>query len=443
MKRGRVHCNRDVWETIMGYATPEECVGAYAQLCVALGPLARLKKHPVLFLRHVKVMAFFTHKDRLKFSLVCLAFLRGAGRLKRRANFESTLVLDRLEAATIRFPALEDVNISLSTQIDAPILVKMCTFTCVTSLILISIDIPVLPDEIGALTNLKHLSVYGNKIATLPDSIGRLTALNILYLGENILTAVPASIGYLTAVTKLFLNMNRIAALPDTIGRMTALTELHLNDNWLTHLPDAIGNLTALTSLYLQDNRLPRLPDSIGRLTNLEELDLDGNRLDTDTGLPPSIGSLTALTTLHLGSNALVAVPTSIASLTGLTTLDLGVNCIRDVPSWIEGFTALTRLFLGSNDIAHLPMEIGALTGLEELHIERNQLTLPCGLPESIVNLTELKALDLDDMASPSSDPIQNWLHALESGSCNYPYDSSDDSSDDFENLLGVGVQRW
>jgi len=432
MKRGRVDCNRDVWGAIMGYATPEECRRTYAQICVqlqvALGPLARLKKHPVLFLRHVKVMAFFTHKERLEFSLVCLAFLRGAGRLKRRANFESTPVLERLEAAMIRFPALEDVNISLSTHIDAPILVKMCTFTCVTRLILISMNIAVLPDEIGALTNLKHLSVYGNKIATLPDSIGRLTALNILYLGENILTAVPASIGYLTAVTKLFLNTNRIAALPDTIGRMTALTELHLNDNSLAHLPDAIGNLTALTSLYLQDNRLPGLPDSIGRLTNLEELDLDGNHLDAYTGLPSSIGSLTALTTLHLGSNVLLAVPRSIASLTGLTTLDLGVNCIRDLPSWIEGFTALTRLFLGSNDIAHLPMEIGALTGLEELHIERNPLTLP----ESIVNLTELQALDLDDMNPRPSDPIQNWLDDLESGSCNYPYDSSDDSSDDF-----------
>jgi hypothetical protein len=91
--------------------------------------------------------------------------------------------------------------------------------------------------------------------------------------------------------------------------------------------------------------------------------------------------------------------------------------------------TALTRLFLGSNEIAYLPMEIGALTGLEELHIERNQLTLP----ESIVNLTALKALDIDDMTPPPSDPIQNWLHALESGSCNYPYDSSDDSWDDFD----------
>ena len=67
-------------------------------------------------------------------------------------------------------------------------------------------DIAVLPDAanacIGELTNLKKLSLDGNKIATLPASIGRLTALETLVLDNNDLTstienAVPASISSL------------------------------------------------------------------------------------------------------------------------------------------------------------------------------------------------------------------------------------------------------
>ena len=117
------------------------------------------------------------------------------------------LALDRVEAASIRFPALEDVSVDLIGALSdrkgftyasrAPILAKLCTCTFVTKLDLDDNDIAVVPDAIGALTNLKELNLDGNKIATLPASIGRLTALETLNLDSNILTAVPSSIGSL------------------------------------------------------------------------------------------------------------------------------------------------------------------------------------------------------------------------------------------------------
>jgi hypothetical protein len=246
------------------------------------------------------VMAYLTPAERVSvFSLVSVAFGRGAAALKRSAKFgkrgygpagaalvlaDGTLALDRVEAASIRFPALEDVTFYLSSALRdrkgftdasrAPILAKLCTFTFVTELNLRYNDIAVVPDAIGALTNLKYLNLSRNKIATLPASIGRLTALETLYLSKNILTAVPASIGSLTALTTLFLDGNRIATLPTTIGGMAALATLHLDDNQLAGLPDAIGQLTGLKKLYLFNNQLTALPESIVALTNLTTLNL-------------------------------------------------------------------------------------------------------------------------------------------------------------------------
>ena len=299
-KVNRLDCTSDVgWCRIMGYATAEECVRTYALLCVAFGPGAQLKRS-VWFLRKKMVMAYLTPAERVRvFSLVSVAFGRGAAALKRSAKFgklrgeppygpagaalvlaDGSLALDRVEAASIRFPALEDVSVNLSAANSkpiadarrAPILAKLCTFTFMTNLDLSFNYIAVVPDAIGALTNLKYLHLSGNKIATLPASIGRLAALETLYLHCNSLTAVPASISSLTALTTLYLNSNRITTLPDWIGGMTALTTLSLRKNQLAGLPDAIGQLTGLKKLHLNNNRLAAIPESIVALTNLTEL---------------------------------------------------------------------------------------------------------------------------------------------------------------------------
>ena len=200
---------------------------------------------------------------------------------------DGSLALDRVEAASIRFPALEDVSVDLSDALSdsngftdarrAPILAKLCTFTFVTRLDLWGNDIAAVPDAIGALTNLKYLHLGGNDIATLPHTIGRLTALEILRLNFNKLTTLPPSIGSLTALKTLYLHGNKLTAVPTTIGGMTALTTLTLGGNELVTLPDSIGQLTGLTELGLSKNNFHILPDSIGQLTNLTRLNLYDN----------------------------------------------------------------------------------------------------------------------------------------------------------------------
>ena len=285
------------WLNIMKYATEKECVGTYAQLCVAFGPGAR-KKSKVFFLRHGKVMAFLSRADRVHvFSLVSKEAARGAAALTCNAWFrpyhimlaDGSIALDRVEAARVRFPALEtgciDLDNALLDFTDArrtQILTKLCTFTFVTTLELRYNDIAVVPDAMGALTNLESLNLTGNKIAALPASIGRLAALEELCLDHNILTGVPVSIGALTNLMWLDLSDNGIVTLPDWIGGMTALKLLDLADNQLTALPDSIGHLTGLKSLDLGDNQLTStienaLPDSIVALTNLTALHLGNN----------------------------------------------------------------------------------------------------------------------------------------------------------------------
>ena len=97
-------------------------------------------------------MGYATAAERVRSSRLSVAFGRGAAALKRSAKFgpnqlvlaDGSLALDRVEAASIRFPALEDVSVNLGGALSdskgftdarrAPILAKLCTFTFVTTL---------------------------------------------------------------------------------------------------------------------------------------------------------------------------------------------------------------------------------------------------------------------------------------------------------------------
>ena len=379
----RLECTGPLgWRNIMKYATAEECMGTYAQLCVAFGPGAR-KKSKVFFARRREVMAFLTPEERVRvFSLVSTQALRGAAALKRTVKFgkplarfdptgrrftqtpfpalvlaDGSIALNRLEAASIRFPALDDVTVNLGDALRddkgftdasrALILAKLCTFTFITKLDLSGNNIRVLPDAIGALTKLEYLDLSGNNIAVVPDAIGALTKLEYLDLGFNRIATLPTTIGGMTALTTLYLGANQLAGLPDAIGTLTNLETLDLEENQLVGLPDAIGALTKLEYLELTDNNIATLPTTIGALTNLEKLVLEENQL---VGLPDAIGALTKLEYLDLNDNQLVGLPGEICGMTALKTLYLGHNQLVGLPDEICGMTALKHLYLHEND---------------------------------------------------------------------------------------------
>lgn len=167
-----------------------------------------------------------------------------------------------------------------------------------------NLGLTTLPPEIGQLTSLTELNLYGNQLTTLPPEIGQLTALTALYLHDNHLSTLPPEIGQLTALTMLRLYGNHLTTLPPEIGQLTAMTELELANNQFTTLPPEIGQLTALTDLYFYDNKLTTLPPEIGQLTALMSLYLHINQLTT---LPILLGKLPQLKYLNILDNPLPA----------------------------------------------------------------------------------------------------------------------------------------
>ena len=93
------------------------------------------------------------------------------------------------------------------------------------------INLSILPETIGLLTNLKTLSIEACGLTEVPESIGNLTNLRELNLKENELTSMPDSIGNLTNLEELRLNGNQLVTLPDSIANIPKLKVLNLRDN--------------------------------------------------------------------------------------------------------------------------------------------------------------------------------------------------------------------
>ena len=118
----------------------------------------------------------------------------------------------------------------------------------------------VVPPELGHLSQLEWLSLYGNKLtSSIPPELGRLSQLEWLDLSGNVLTgSIPAELSQLTALRGLYLYGNKLTG----------------------SIPAELSQLTALRGLRLDNNRLTGvIPPELDRLAELEELNLDGNAL--------------------------------------------------------------------------------------------------------------------------------------------------------------------
>ncbi len=80
-----------------------------------------------------------------------------------------------------------------------------------------------IPEEIGELTGLRGLYLYGNQLATLPNSIGKLTQLHILFLGGNQFREMPAFISELRQLEILEFMGNPATELPNYIVKLPEL----------------------------------------------------------------------------------------------------------------------------------------------------------------------------------------------------------------------------
>ena len=162
-----------------------------------------------------------------------------------------------------------------------------------------------IPPELGNLTNLEGLSLWGNKLSgPIPPELENLTNLTLLHLSDNKLSGCLPEIwrdvdeNDLDEVTLPFCSDREV---------LIALYEATNGDNWLENdnwLSDAplgtwYGVITdkndRVVELDLSENELRgTIPTELGNLTRLEALSLAENRLRGT--IPPELGNLTRLT---------------------------------------------------------------------------------------------------------------------------------------------------
>ncbi|KAG6729341.1 hypothetical protein I3842_01G023500 [Carya illinoinensis] len=157
--------------------------------------------------------------------------------------------------------------------------------------------------------------------------------------------------------------------------------------NFTVQVSDALPNLTDINIDYCKD--LVELPEGLCDIAHLKKLSITNcHKL---SALPEAIGMLVNLEMLRLRScTDLSELPESIRSLQNLRILDIS-DCLS---------------------ISKLPKHIGELSNLEELHM-KGCLRLSGQLPESIMELKQLKLVICDEERARLWEPIKDFLTNL------------------------------
>ena len=116
------------------------------------------------------------------------------------------------------------------------------------------------PVSIAGMTGLRELRV--RRVEALPEDIGALQDLRLLDASECGITRVPGSIGGARALRSLNLGRTQVTELPDSVCELMALRDLDVKESPLAALPEAIGTVP-LTRIRLQNTLITRLPASL------------------------------------------------------------------------------------------------------------------------------------------------------------------------------------
>ncbi|GMY19730.1 TMV resistance protein N-like [Fagus crenata] len=276
-----------------------------------------------------------------------------------------------------------------------------------------------IPEFVGNMECLQHLSLDNTAITELPSFVEPLIGLSFLTLSycKN-LVRLPDSICNSKSLKSLDLSgCSKFDKLPENLGNFEVLEELYLDGTSIKELPSSVERLISLTSLDLTDCENCVFPSSIicslkslkylnlsgcskfddllknlGNVKGLEEFNLSGTSIKE---LPSSIECLTSLTLLALRyCKNLVCLPHTICSLKSLEFIDLsGCTKFENLPENLGNVKALKKLDLSGTAIKKLPSSVECLIGLTSLTL-RNCKNLVC-LPSNICSLKSLEFLDL------------------------------------------------
>ncbi|XP_031373152.1 TMV resistance protein N-like isoform X2 [Punica granatum] len=189
-------------------------------------------------------------------------------------------------------------------------------------------DILKLPDSIGRLSRLKHLSVSLGR-GTPPNSLGYLKSLAKLDLSWSKMAELPKSIGGLVKLEYLSLHFCRgITELPDSIRYLKSLAVLDISMSGITRLPSTVEYLQELKVINMRGSVIQSIPRSIRKLKKLEKLDIQYcYRL---RNIPSEIEGLPSLLTVSCSAP-------EIDSVASLVDKDEGWPTTEDGSDWLIG----------------------------------------------------------------------------------------------------------
>ncbi|KAJ0601783.1 putative protein kinase RLK-Pelle-LRR-XI-1 family [Helianthus annuus] len=258
-----------------------------------------------------------------------------------------------------------------------------------------------IPEQIGLLSNLTHLSLYDNRLTgNIPVSLTNLTRLDYLDLGGNNFSGnIPDSFTNLIRLKTLYLDSNSFSGeFPALLTNLIHLESLYLSrNNFSGELPVSLTNLIHLESLYLSRNNFSgELPVSLTNLTLLTHLILSSNNFSGE--LPVSLTNLTHLKGLYLYKNNFSGnLPVCLTNLTHLIDLDLSYNNFSgELPVSLANLTHLEVLYLSNNKLTGpIPPSYGSIVNLRVLDLSTNQLN--ASIPNQITHLQKLEGLNIGD----------------------------------------------
>lgn len=232
-------------------------------------------------------------------------------------------------------------------------------------------NLETLPDSIKALSYLKKLNLWNNRLKDLPKSFGSLSNLEEFYLDWNNFKKIP-EIDWtkLKSLKKLSLTNN---------------PELHINNLSLNHeLIQYLGKkyvnegvkekeVSALIGLELLTGH------KIRKLENKAAL----NKLYACNYIINDSGNITGLYLYGYYGFQIKRIPQEVFSLNYLKDLIIRNQQIEMIPEGINNLSFLKTLDLIGNNLKELPKSLNQLKNLEYLDIEGNYIK---HIPEVILN---------------------------------------------------------
>ena len=213
---------------------------------------------------------------------------------------------------------------------------------------------------------------------------------------DDLTGRLPPALGNLTELRRLSLSGNKLTGeIPRELGRLTQLEILSLARTYLSGpIPPELGGLGKLSALDLSHTNLSGpIPPELGAL---EWLKLFLNSTYVSGPIPPELGGLGSLHKLYLNStNVSGPIPLELGGLGSLEVLDLShTNVSGTIPPEFGGLGSLETLNLSYTDLSGpIPSELGRLGFLQTLNLYETGLTgcIPAGLPESTTVKSELR----------------------------------------------------